>query len=789
MANRSGKIISTLALIGVLAVLLFYAGLFRPPNRPNLILIVVDTLRADRLSCYGYDRIRTPNIDALAESGVRFENATAHVPITLPSMATIMTSTLPPTNGVHNNENYYLDDAALTLAEILREEDYRTGAVIGAMVLDSISGISQGFQYYDDKFEDVYTGYQEYAGRIGQQLNHTQRRAESVTNRAIGMVDRLTGGEMEDEPFFLFLHYFDPHSPYDPPPPFSRIEPSVFIGSQEYLNQLYDGEVAYLDLHIGRLIRGLRERGLLSNTLIVLTSDHGEGLGGHGEMTHAYYVYEGTLRVPLIYSMPGRLPEGMVSQDLARLTDVLPTILDLLGLESRHHPEIEGTSLYPFSERNGVDFSYFESAMTYLMFDWSGLRGLRSREWKYIDAPREELYHLASDPGESHNIIEEMPDIADSLKVELERIVADLEIHPGLEREQVSATEDREFGEGYREKLRALGYIGEPRKEVSTYEEMFDPLLPDPKDRLETYHAFLESYKYLQIGIAYIKEDSLDMAVDFLRKSAELAPQNATTHFFLGVAYNRSREIDKAKSALDAALRIDPYFADANAVLAGIFLSRGDSTAATDALERIFRAEKLTSNSLMKARRLWERLGMTGKAVEAMKVALEVDTNSLPARLYLAEHSLIEGDLEDAYRYLEPLEGNIRDEDSLSTRIHYGLGRCYYHRGDLVKAESHFRRVVAIDSSSADAYNQLGLIYDDLKEYEMAIVNYRRALELAPDFVEVHSNLGVTYFNMGRYLESMEEFETYLPHAENIEEEERLNRLIGQIRQMEGNGE
>jgi arylsulfatase A-like enzyme len=248
--------------------------LSREHQRPNLVMIVIDTLRADHLSCYGYKKIRTPNIDNLARKGILFRNEASHVPITLPSFSTIMTSTLPPTNGVHYNEGFYLDDSAVTLAEILKDDGYATGAVVGAVVLDKINGISQGFDRYDDAFS-TFVGYQPFIKAMEQQLSYTQKRADEVTDSAL----ETAGSLAKDRPFFLLVHYFDPHSPYDPPPPYSLVDPSLSIDSMEYLKDMYDGEIAFTDEQIGRLLRGLGDDGLLGNTLIVLTSDHGEAFG------------------------------------------------------------------------------------------------------------------------------------------------------------------------------------------------------------------------------------------------------------------------------------------------------------------------------------------------------------------------------------------------------------------------------------------------------------------------------------------------------------------------------
>ncbi len=752
--------------------------------RPNLILIVVDTLRSDRLGCYGYREIRTPNIDGLARRGVRFENAVTHVPITLPAFSAMFTSTLPPANGVHYNGGFFLDNSALTLAEILKGEGYTTAAVAAAIVLDSLNGISQGFDLYDDDLPE-YVGYQPRIRLIESQLDRTQRRAEDVTDRALAIADSLSG----EVPFFLFVHYFDPHSPYDPPPPYSLVDPWLTEGSLELDDQLYDGEVAYTDEHIGRLVKGLEEKGLLENSLVVFASDHGENLGEHGERSHGYFVYDGTFRTPLIYSMPGRLPEGEVYKGLARHIDLVPTVLDILGIEGLGRFPLEGTSLYPFDEEKNVDFAYIECATTSVIFGWSALRGVRSLDWKYIQAPREELYYLVEDPGESKNLFEQRREVADSLRLEMRNILTNLVIYRGGEDGgEMSSAGSLPENMDFQEKLRALGYVGATKEFHSDYEDMFDRSLPDPKDKVADFDQIMVSNLIMRMGMAFAAMDSVEQALSFLEQAVEQYPENEEAHFYLGLTFGKMGDTERARTELERAIEIEPEMSKAGLALVNLHLMEGDSVTAVEELERIFSSGISGEKDLMVAGRLWEQLGRNDLMVEAMEGILRDDPNNFSARLHLGEFFLNGGDYDRAHSYLAPLEGKSWEGDSLAVRVYYALGRCYYSRGDLERAEQAFGKMVEIDPSIADGYNHLGLISDDRGEYEDAVNYYKRALSLDDRKHEIHSNLGVTYYKMGRYKEAREEFEGYLRHVEDGKEAEKLRTFVEHIRELERTG-
>jgi arylsulfatase A-like enzyme/Flp pilus assembly protein TadD len=746
---------------------------------------VVDTLRSDHLSAYGYDGIRTPRIDALAASGVRFEQAVTHVPITLPSFSSLMTSTLPPTNGVHYNEGFRLDESAVTLAEILRDAGYQTGAVVSAVVLDSISGLAQGFERYDDDLEMPYKGYQAYARTVEEQLSHTQIRAETVTDKALSVADSFEQGR----PFFLFVHYFDPHAPYDPPPPYNLVDPLVEIGSTEHARQLYDGEIAYADAQIGRLLDGLRALGRLDSTLIVLTADHGEALDEHGERTHAYFTYESTLRVPLIYALPGRLPAGLVLPGPARHIDLVPTILDILGAGGGATAAMQGVSLHPFTEERVGGPAYIECATSFVVFRWSGLRGLRSRAWKYVDAPVPELYDLLDDPGETRNLAGERPAVADSLRGELERYVGGLDLFHGAEPGQEMSLLAREAVDAeMQEKLRALGYIGGGEEVDAGYEAMFDPSLPDPKDTRDDFARVLSALLDLRMGIALMAADSLESAVTHLERAVREDSTLFDPHYFLGLARGRLGEEEAARVELERALEIDPDHADARLSLARLCLARGDTSAALVEIEAALSIPEPTTETLIRAARLWGRLGMQGRVAEAMERALEVDPDFIPARLYIGELLLQREEYGRALSVLEPLDGREMG-DSLTARALYSLGRCYYHEGDLARSEACFRGVIEADSGSAGAFNYLGLILDGRGRFEEALAAYDRALRLGGEMPEVRINRAVTLYKVGRYQEALEDVRAYLPDAAGEEEADRVRSFIALLEGLLQDGE
>jgi arylsulfatase A-like enzyme len=408
-----------------------------PPAEPSLLLLSVDTLRADRLGCYGYPVAHTPNIDALAASGTLYETVIASAPVTLPSMATMMTGLDPPAHGARYNGFYRVRRALVTLAELLADRGHRTGAVVGNFALDSSFGIAQGFGSFDDTMTQHMAPPEERSlidpgatwWRRFRATHPAQRPASEITDAGLAWL-----GRHGDEPFFLWLHYMDPHAPYRPPPEY-RIPG----------RHSYDGEVAYVDAEIGRLLAGYRARFPDSRTLVVLVADHGESLGEHGLQGHPFGLYEQMVRIPLILHLPGRVLAGRRLPEPLRARDVPLEILRVLGL-----PDVGplGAQAQAPTTEDEEWWAYAETYEPRIGRGEPPLRSVRTARFKYIDrGSADELYDLALDPAEERNLAREERETANSLRARLDR--AD----PGVADAPLPADAATE------ERLRALGYV------------------------------------------------------------------------------------------------------------------------------------------------------------------------------------------------------------------------------------------------------------------------------------------------------------------------------------------
>jgi choline-sulfatase len=416
------------------------------PRAPERILLVtIDTLRADRLGSYGAANAHTPHLDELARSGVRFDAALSPVPLTLPAHASLMTAVDPPRHGVRHNSVHRLGADLPTLAERLHQAGYATAAFVGSLVLERRFGLARGFDVYDDRTE----------GRVSGETGYAERTADQVVDAALDWLERAPPR------FFLWLHFYDPHAEYRPPPGFA----SAFPGD------LYAGEIAFVDAELGRLLGALRARFGPEGLLVAVTSDHGEALGDHGEPTHSYTLYEPTQHIPLLLVGDG-LARGRVCERVVGLVDVAPTLLALAGAEPL--PDVDGRDLREQLDAAGPGERalYMETLATALDLGWSPLFAVRVGPWKYIRAPRRELYDLRDDPGERDNRAEREAGRADALDALLERHLAAAQRAPL----PVALSEDD------RARLRSLGYVVPDTAEISGVLESAGR--PDPKDRL-----------------------------------------------------------------------------------------------------------------------------------------------------------------------------------------------------------------------------------------------------------------------------------------------------------------
>lgn len=415
----------------------------------NVLLITLDTVRRDRLGCYGDAEAVTPNIDALATRGVLFDDAVTSVPITLPSHATILTGRFPPLHGVRDNGRDHLAAVQRTLAEELKASGYATAAFVGCFVLDRRYGLDQGFDVYDFEVSAE--------GNRPQMADFNERSAAAVTNAALGwLAQRAAAGATA--PFFAWVHYFDAHLPYTSP----------LERQPRFAGRPYDAEIAYVDQQLGRLVAALDDQGLRERTLIAVMADHGEALGDHGEPTHAYFVYAPTMRVPLILSCPALFEKGYrVTDRVVGLVDVYPTIVDLLGIEPP--ASTDGRSLASAADPQRA--FYMETRNPLHLAGWSPLYALRTHTAKYIEAPRPEFYDLQVDPGESKNLVDAAPAALADLKQRLDAYLREV---PAASTDTRAATAEEMA------RLGALGYVQSGAPPPS------GPL-PDPKDMLSVY--------------------------------------------------------------------------------------------------------------------------------------------------------------------------------------------------------------------------------------------------------------------------------------------------------------
>jgi arylsulfatase A-like enzyme/Flp pilus assembly protein TadD len=511
----------------------------------NVVIITIDTLRADHLGCYGYKQIRTPNIDALASESARFERAYTPVPVTLPAHTVILTGTYPVFSGMHDFSGNKLNPKQPTLASVLKRQGYTTGAVIGSAVLDSRFGLNQGFDFYYDHFD--FNRLQE------SNLEEMERPGNVVTDVALDWL-----GKNRPNQFFLWMHLYDPHYPYRPPPPYS----------EQYKDRLYDGEIAFADVQVGRLISFLKANNIYRHTLIVLTGDHGESLGEHGEKTHGFFIYNATLHVPVIIHLPGSTANRTVSE-LVSLADLMPTVLQALKVEIP--AEVQGQSLLPLMVPKKAGESrnlYAETFLPRLHFNWSELRAVETDKYQFIDAPEPELYDVSKDPGETQNLYADKKAVAEELRNRLTTLVGQYSAGQEL-------AEKTGLDPALMERLKSLGYAGFSGGGSPT---VSDRSLPDPKHRIQTYELISDAIAESQHGEYHSSAEKLTVAL-------KTEPNSVPIHYLLGLNYYRLHEFPQAVEELQRVLQLSPDYSLAVFQLGLAYARRGDFNQAIQTLK------------------------------------------------------------------------------------------------------------------------------------------------------------------------------------------------------------
>ena len=643
---------------------------------PNVLLITIDTLRADHVGAYGASGVETPALDGLAAEGVLFETSIAATTLTLPSHASILTGMTPPRHAVRHNGIFRLDESHQTLAERFREAGYDTGAVVGAIVLDARYGLDQGFDFYD------WTK----SSRRASETGYPDRSAEEVTDVALRWL------EARERSFFLWLHYYDPHATYLPPASFQ----------QRFAGRPYDGEIAYADQQIERVFQALRSAGEWDRTLVIATSDHGESLGEHGEHTHGYTLYDAVLKVPLILRGPG-IPAARRVAEVVSAIDLAPTILARAGLAPL--ADADGRDLSPLWEGE-PDFerrpAYAETLATQLDHGWAPLFALRTDRHLYVRAPRAELYDVQQDPRQLANLLDDPPQSAAEVAAML-----DQGVNTELAREREASR--LPLDAATREQLRALGY--------TLAEGPVPDNRMDPKDGLRLVKPFVIAdaeysrghleqaelhAKQLLVELPdsprihdllariYIDKGNLDLAVAHAETAVRLLPTVGKHHDRLGLARLAADDVSGAVAAYQKALECDPTLYDAHA---GLMWRAALGGSIQDAALEADRAVELApENASIRIRiaQTWDRLGQYDRALESFRAALALDGASAEAHMGAAIELARLGDASEAEAHFSRA-GEVAERADSRMR----LAIAWAGRGEAARAEAILRGLMA----------------------------------------------------------------------------------------------
>ncbi|HPR63898.1 MAG TPA: sulfatase-like hydrolase/transferase [Thermoanaerobaculia bacterium] len=672
--------------------LLLFAAPLLFAKSPNIIVITMDTTRADHLSSYGYGKPTSPFIDSLAEKGVRFEQALCSVPTTLPSHTNMFSGLYPFHTKVRHNLLNAVPEDVILLSQRLKSSGYSTSAVIGSLILHERFGLARGFDVYDQSMDE----------------GKNQRKADVVTDRSIELLKSMRS------PFFLWTHYYDPHHPYNPPPPFDKD-----------FSDPYDGEIAYTDSQIKRLIQAIPES-QRRNTLIFILGDHGEGLGDHGEEEHGVLLYNSTVHVPFIVYGEGVTTPHIVDTAVS-ITSLTPTILEAAGL-SIGDQSFDVPSLWSSIQGKNApaEWYYLETFLPYYSFDWAPIRGITNGRWKYLESPREELFDLEHDPGELKNIIEKKPEILSRLKTKISEVSP--EPYGGI-----VETAPVELPPEELKKLQSLGYLQGGKSPSSKPARD----LPDPKDLVDISHKIIILAPELMDERKF--EELEPMMLEVLRRDR----QNVSAMKFLASAYIGQNKLTEAERVLTKADKLSPNTYYILTKLGVVYYKQGDLRKGLDYFEKSYRLNQYNIEVLGYYA---QALIMDKKKTEAMKVLA-----------FATENNLVDGNTEVA-------RGLIHMEDR-----------------DLNAALAAFQKAIELSPNSVIAYANLGYLYHLKRQPQMAIKMLDEAYALEPDNRKTIKAMIGILLELGRVVDArmkMQEYIRKFPNAPDVPfVQQQLNKL------------
>ena len=679
----------------------------------NVLLISMDTTRANHLNCYGYKHTKTPVLNQLARSGVLFSHAFTPSPSTMPGHSSLHTGLYPLHHGVRANGTFKLADEQVTFAEIMSDNGYRTGAAISAFVLDSQFGISQGFETFNDDL------------RIG--VKHSphmfRERAAELTN--VPVIDWLR--RHGQEKFFFWVHYFDPHAPYAPPQPYRS----------EYAQNLYDGEIDYTDEQIGKLLGVLDELDIRQRTLVIVVSDHGEGMGQHGEQTHSLLIYDATLHVPMIFGGPPPFPQGFVVDEQVCLVDVMPTVLELLGVAVPQN--LDGVSMLKRVSKQRPAIC-IETLATMTLHGWAPLIGIRQADYKFILAPTKELYNLQKDPLEEYNLHEVKSGVAEQLYGKLTDLVGSDDPYMAT-----AVSQDLTMDDETRRKLEALGYVGSG----SADEQLQPDALPDPKEMV--YH-----WEYIQKGVHLKLAGQVEEARKILEDAVQKVPRDIYARQNLSSCYSMMGQREKALATLEPALEMQPDDDGLVMAIAGIYLSMNKLDEAEQRYLSVLESEPQHTQALMGAARIAYMRGDADLALQMLQEVIEINpgTAGPPSYNQIGVIHLRAGRLDQARLSYEA----ALEIDALNGQAHDGLANVLIAEGHNDEAESHLQLALRFSPVQLGAMATLGGLYRDKQLYQAAQAWCQRALSINPNFPAALNNLGLIYRDQGNLEEAEQSF-------------------------------
>ena len=720
--KKKGALIGAAAVILAAAAVAFFLG--RGPasfdrlagdKTYNVILITVDTLRADRVGCYGFAQAETPTMDSWAARGVRFENCTAQTPLTLPSHTSIMTGTLPLFHGVRDNGGYVVPPELQTMAELFKGKGYETAAFISAYVLDSKWGLNQGFDTYFDRFD--LSRFEKIS------LGSVQRPGKETMDEALGWLEKKS-----EAPFFTWIHLYDPHTPYEPPSPFK----------ERYPQNPYLGEIAYADSQLGRLQAFLDEKGLADRTLLVVAADHGESLGEHEEQCHGFFIYEAAVHVPLIFVTPFKRLQGVTVPDPCGLTDVLPTVCDMARLAPP--AEVQGQSLVPNFFKPGSApprLIYAETFYPRLHYGWSELQSFRDGRYKMILSPEPELYDLSQDPGEKTNIIEKQRDVFLRLN-EQGGSFAETASQNGFELDAGKIDEET------RAKLASLGYLGS----FADSSKLKGKRLASPRKKIGIFN---ELSRARELGLGGNAPEAIAIIQGIIAEDPEITD----AYFSLGNIYFKIRKFDEAIQAFSTSLEKKPDDAFTVINIANSYVGLGQFARA----ER-FVLDYMKSTGFQDPQ-LYFLLGNMNfvrknydAAVPYLEKSLSLNSASASSHNTLAAIFIVRNDPAGAQAHLDA----ARKLNPELTNLAYNQAQLLENQGRIDAAVAAYQEELVHSPKHFKALYNLSRLYrlmgDETREYE----TLRHCLEVNPEFP-------LAYFYLARI---------HLNRRDNLDEAVRL---------------